>query len=296
MLNEATTETQPYETPLKATVALPPTTTDDPLLGGLSPQQQEIIKCLLSTKRLMKPYEISQMTNIPRSSVSARLSELKSLNIVLWKKGGYYEVNPIQNPTKSQVRGGNRGFSLVGWRVQNVRLCVGGLVGGYEKVSFSFGGVGLVVEFGSKRDRVSACVSSDLGLSYAEWLLVLDKLDSVCFGRGYVDLGWRVSMCEFLRDYERRRLDGVSGMTLTRFNESVIEKVYEKPGGVVRHERRIHPDDMPVDVVTSFLANGLQGMDFAGEIQRLGDRVERLTVAVKYVNRGLAELKELLGK
>ena len=77
--------------------------------------------------------------------------------------------------------------------------------------------------FGGKRNKISAVIGCAEGLDYATWLLALDKVDSVCAERGYVELPWIVSMAEFFRDYESRRLDGVSGMTLTDFR-GLMEK------------------------------------------------------------------------
>ena len=248
----------------------------------LSPQKREIIECLESNESMLRPYEIAKMTKINRDSVSARLSELRTLGLVIWRKGGYYELNPLENPTKNQGRGDFSG--VCGWRVQNVNLCALVPMCVEDKVRFLFGDISLRISFGSKRGKIFAVVGCGRGLGYGEWLLILDKLEGVCVDRGYVGLEWRVSMCEFLKDHESRRLDGVKGYTLTRFSESVIEKIYGKPGGVVRHERRIHPESMSVDVITSFLSNGLQGMDYAAEIHRVWDAIESLTVAMKYHN------------
>ena len=280
-----------------ATVALP-VLEESKIPHDLTPMEQSIVKCLIIHDRLMQPWEIGEYIGKTPGSVSARLTKLRINNVVLWKLGGYYEVNPLYGGNQYQIWG-DFGGGLIGWRVQNVSLRVVGVpVGTHEKLPFEFGDVGLSIEFGSTRSKISVYIGSDLGLDYSHWLMVLDKMDSVCSERGYEGLDWRVYMCEVLRDYESRRLDGVSGYTLTRFNESVIEKIYAKPGDVVRHERRIHPDklgaDLGVDVISSFLANGLQGMDFARAIHRLQAELASWCEIMKIQNKRLYEIEKAL--
>jgi len=164
------------------------------------------------------------------------------------------------------------------------------LVGVSDFVDLVFGDVSVGVSFGSKRGKISVVVGCPRGLLYSEWLMVLDKVEAVCFERGYVGLGWRVSMCEFLCDHESRRLDGVSGLTLNDFSCGVMEKIYEKPDGGLRHERRVN-GTIPVDVVTAFLCGGLPESGSLRRLEAVEAGLRELTEAVKYVNRGLADLR-----
>ena len=277
------------------TVALPETTTNDPTIERLQPQQRRIYDCLASNDWLMRPSDIAKMTGISSASVSGRLTELKKLNLVIWKPGGYYAINPLRNPV-----GIIDGVvpTVVGWRLQNVNLFALVGVGVSDDVCFDFGGLSISVGFGVSRGKVSVVVGCPCGLTYEGWLLVLDKVDCVCLDRGYVGLEWFVSMCEVLRDYDSMRLDGLSGVTLRDFNTGFVEKIYEKPGGVVRHERRIHGpvDPIPRNTVASFLFGGLAGLDYSGRLSAIEREVEGLKVAQKYGNRELGEIRRGLGE
>lgn len=276
------------------TVGLLSHTKYDYLLVGLSPREHTIMSCLIEQDMILKPYDIGELTGIKPNSVSAGLSKLKEINRVIHKVGGYWTYNPLCKPTESHIRGG----SLWGWRVQNVRLFAYARVDCEDKYRRVFGDVGLSVTFGSKRGKISVMEWCDKGLDYAHWLMCLELVDLVCSMRGYENLTWYVSMIELLRDYDRKRFDGLEGYTLTRLKESVIEKLYEKPDGSMRHELRIHPEkvgvEIGVDVITSFLDGGVVGMDHTKEIQRLQDVYTGLKEAMKFHNRGHYEINQTL--
>ena len=165
-------------------------------------------------------------------------------------------------------------------------------IGVSEFLEYDFGGVSIDVSFGVKRCKISAVIGCADGLDYSSWLLVLDKVDAVCAERGYVELPWTVSMAEFFRDYESRRLDGVSGMTLTDFR-GLMEKVYEKPDGALRHERRVNVP-ISVDVVTSFLMCGLSSANVVERLEAVERGQSAIVDAVKYSNRVTASVESLL--
>lgn len=273
------------------TVTLPYLEKENNVFLGLSPQQRQVYAALKSIGYMSKPNEIGKIAEIDRKSVSARLSELRTKGLVSWKEGGYYDINPLTNPqddTNFHRRGVISG--LFGWRVQNVNLIAFTSVGVSEKVEMSFGDISISSTFGVSRGKVFFKIGCPYGLDYGSWLLVLDKIDSVCGERGYVDLSWRVAMCEFFRDHESRKLDGVSGLTLNDFNAGVISKIYEKPDGVLRQERRVNRS-IPVDVVTAFLMGGLPSMNIVKRIEDMERQLKELTMASKVHHREFCDYR-----
>ena len=157
------------------------------------------------------------------------------------------------------------------------------IVGVSDFVEVSFGGLTILITFGKKRGLITVILGCPEGLTVVSWELALDYVNRVCEDRGYVGLDWMVSMCEVLNDHESRRLDGVSGYTITDFNSGVIEKIYEKPNGDVRHERRFH-GGTPVDTVTSFLMGGLAGVESNERLSALEKLMEDQITATKYLS------------
>ena len=278
------------------TVGTPVTTPETEYLGDLTPQQRKVYDCLKSANMMLSPHSISQMTDIPSNSVSARLNELREKHLVIKPLHGYWELSHLENPTKPHRWGGSSGMGGVlshfggqCWRLQNLHMGVFVSVGVSEVLDYCFDDVRLTVRFGVKRGKISVVIGCSRGLGFSEWLLVLDKIDSVCSCRGFTGLDWTVSMAEFFNDMESRRLDGVSGLTITDFR-GFMEKVYEKPDGVVRHERRVNVS-FPVEVVTSFLSGGLDSVNVVERLEAMESQLAALTEAVKWKNRYIADME-----
>lgn len=223
------------------------------------------------------PLQIAKITDIPRKTVAARLSELFKDGKVAKLDHGMYLLNPLKDTGFSPYGGAGVGCGVLRGvdvlpRVQNLRLEAGAMVGVSDVVSFGVGDVDLEVRFGVRNRRVTVMVGTSYGLSLAGFDLLVDVLNRVCFDRGYPDLVWRVVNYEVFTDFASYRLEGCTALTVSDFRGEMI-KLYNKCNALRFEFRGSLP--LQVEAVRQILM-GAGG----GDVKTIADNIRALAAMV----------------
>jgi len=237
------------------------------------------------------PREIASIIKEKKNTVCVICRRLFKEGLLLQPFPGVYN-----SMTKPRDGVGVAGFAVEHPpRLQNLVVqfdCVvpEGVVSCFER---SYGNVGLKVLFGRKRQRVTGYLSCPEGLDLNSLILVLETFRYVV--AAYVgvfpsDDVLRVKMVEFLQDYQKTRLDGISCLTVESFLGS-FEKLYNKSDGV-RSEVRVHPDS--VEAIYTLLKGGVTSYNVVQLAFLTLTRLDKLLEAVKYQNQGLQSIQHLI--
>lgn len=256
---------------------------------------QIIIKYLKSQTRPQSPDEIAENTGLNKNTVRARLSELKKSGHVISPYYGVYLIN-------SAYGGGDTGSGDVVLRIQNLNVVstvdFDKRIEKYEEFTWAWSGVGkdsigdlkVRVELGSKKNRVSWRLSAREGVDIQTVRICRLCIEQMLHGMGFQmeDYSWEVHGVEVLRDLFGVSLDGLKSVSLDSL-ESTLMKIYAKPYGV-RVERVIHRP-MGFDEMLSILMGSIPEFHLVDSVSDCVSEVEKLTVAVKYLNGLVYSLK-----
>lgn len=243
--------------------------------------RSRIIELIESSEIELSPIQIAQKLNANHSSVRVYLPQLVAQNKILTPYPGYY-------CSKS-----THGVRFGGLRVHNIVAVADVCVGVHFEDVVVVGDVKVRVVGGVERQRVSVFVSCDAGMDRNSCLLALDK----GFGLAKLRLGFEVEdivlkTFELNRDYLGVRVDRATCLT-RRGLYDVVERVYSKGEGVVRHEHKISRD-MGVKEFESLLMGGVSGYNVTQANFALIQEVKKLTDAVKMNNSLLVGQSKIL--
>ena len=229
------------------------------------------------------------------SKLGIKENSTRKVMLTMWKnglieremKGWYY--HKIHRSIHGMVGGLN-----VHPRVQNLWIVAGGVdgvgVGGrYPDAVWESMHCWVRLWLTSRRGRVSFHVHCPRGLDAVSlgmvWSWVEDEVADAGLVVGKHD--WRVSSLEVFVDYERMRLDGVSGVTLTGFSSWLV-KWYNKPCS--RRELKSGAGfDESLDGVFRYLDGTVMQSADRVNIRELQEQMSRLEKTIKYAMKELSD-------
>ncbi|MCW4010051.1 MAG: hypothetical protein NWF05_05470 [Candidatus Bathyarchaeota archaeon] len=231
------------------------------------------------------PKEIAVKAQVNHSTTRVYLKQLLKEGVVIRREGGRYVINPNH---------GVGGVRLP--RVQNLWLSVVDLaVPRSVKRAETFGDVSLKVTFGRKRNRVTAVVGCPAGMDITSCSFAIARFKTVVkevLGEEVSNLDIWVRNCEFNEDYVGIRLEGLSCVTVKSFMGS-LAKIYNKGAGL-RAEVKVRPDS--VEGILALLRGGVTPYHAVQGVFLVDQRVKELTTAVKWTNRNIQRLSDLLAE
>lgn len=240
----------------------------------LSRKIKIIESCVEAYPEGVTPKLIALRTRLNVNTVKSILPKMRNITKVM--RGYYKVVNGGDTPSGVLV-------DLFDWNFHNLILTttVSGVVSSHEK-NYHYGLVDVHL-YVSPSGKATFRVSSDYPLNVSSICFVAGMF-SMLTNSSFSDI--MVSTVEFNRDYKNLRLDGVKSIAV----DSLVEqfKVYQKSVGLrVEHKSKV---PMCVDSIVDMLSNNPNSLEFHLKLNKQGEVLDRLTVAVERTSNLLFRL------
>lgn len=247
-----------------------------------SPRRQRILTVLRKAEQPLWPKEIGVRAKVKRGTTRVYLRQLLKEGLLLQPERGLYVINPSHGVGRPP-------------RVQDLWLSVlrVPVPRGIPRALEFYGDVKIQVTFGSKRDRITAVVSSPTGMDITVCSFALARVKGIIkevLGAEISDQDIWVRNCEFSEDYVGIRLEGLSCVTVKSFLGS-LRRIYNKGPGL-RSEVKVRPDS--VEGILALLRGGVTPYHAVQGVFLVEQRVKELTTAIKWTNQGIQEVAALL--
>ena len=256
---------------------------------SLSEAEGKIVETIRASDFPLTPKEVSVKTKINHNSVKVYLRRLKERNFLIQPYRGYYSTP--DDLVTFDTRPGGRVTSVVP-RVHNVRLKVGGLVGGGLVSRYDYGVASVAVVVG---DNGVANVQVDcypgVSLDYTGFKLLM-----ACLLRELSvpkNAPIYVTSFELNHDFAGLQIDGCQALTLRAFDRS-FERLYNKRKNLLRSEVKAVGPTTP-EAVYQLLKGGVNSYNIMQGLALLVNEIRQEREAQKFTNRILSDLLKKLG-
>jgi DNA-binding Lrp family transcriptional regulator len=239
--------------------------------------QDRILAALEDLDRPLSPLELAKIIGANPDSVRSRLSKMLKAGLILRPFPRHYGLNPttgVGSPPKIQ------NLQVIARRSKNPELFK--RVMSHESVRTHPSPPGeefsIRVEFGQKRHQINYTVKAPCGLDYYGLLSVHAYAEEVVRRRtGLTDLNWDVIKFDWLRDFMREQLEGVSVYTIDDLKGTML-KFYNKFYGI-RQEVTISPEATRLEELVNIMSGGIPQYQMTGYLALLTNKIEGLTSA-----------------
>ncbi len=250
--------------------------------------KEDILKVLKGIDRPISTGEIAKLAKRNPGSVRVNLRILLREGKIIQEFRGHYSYKPIQGV----------GFDVPP-RFQNLFVTADRRVGGerigvrYEDLGrtlvIPIGGDGsqIRVIFGYKNNKINWTLKAPRGVDYYGIELATIIVNGECEIRGYSGVLWMLRNIEVLRDNENIRLEGISSVTMTDFQNKTLEKYYNRPGGVRREIRAV--PNMPLSNLSAIIYGGQSSYQMLQGIGVLVKKIDGMVEVGKGTNRLLVD-------
>lgn len=255
--------------------------------------QDRILAALEEKDRPLSPLELSKIIKANPESVRTRLSKMVKSSLIKRSYPGHYEPIPttgVGSPPKIQ------NLQVIARRSKNPELFKRVKSHEYVKSYPSPPGEDFVirVEFGQKRHQINYTVKAPTGLDYYGLLSVHSYAEEVVRRRiGLTDLNWDVIKFDWLRDFVRWQLEGVSVYTIDDLKGTML-KFYNKFYGI-RQEVTISPDASRLEDLVNIMSGGIPQYQMTSSLALLVKKMDESIEVQKNNNRLVSDLTKIIG-
>lgn len=259
---------------------------------------QKIVDVINQAGRPLFPREIALFAKVNKNTVRSYCRRLLKKGLLKQPAPGLY-TSTVANTNYGE--GG--GDSIKTLRLQNLMVQVKHPISeNIHDFNGQFGTVGIKIQFGRKRQRITGYLSCPEGMNFNTFVLALEKFKHVVASRlGFFpeDNIIIIKRAEFLEDFQKVRMNLIKCLTVESFLGS-FEKIYNRKNGL-RSEVRCKPDS--VEAILTLLKGGVKNYNLLkllfstlNQLRELMAIIECQCKGTQHLHRMLFHLTETLRK